>query len=608
MKKHNVISLLIFFAVSIAYTLFIFRDISYWGQFDGDQFTFWNAVARKTILEYHQFPLWNPYANGGNILLAHPHSSFLSPLYIFVLMFGPVVGLKVQIIAYLAIGLSGMFLLAQYMRLSRNSSYLTAFVYMLSSIYALHITEGQASWVTMAFVPWVFLYYSKSLKDSKQALGAIVFLGLIFLAGSVDVFNILIAFLSIYAFLKLCQLRCFLPIKMVAIIFAGTFLLCAIKLFPMFEFLFQYPRVTDESSGTNLMTLFNMLLSRKQVFLNDYVLSWQSAKEMGLKYQWHEYGAYVGIVPLALYFCGVVKRFRENWPLILTGLIFLLIALGSESPINLWKILHSFPIYDSLHVPSRFIFGFVFSVALLSGWGLMFFEKIISATRNKMKISPGEWVSFAVVMCVLFDLLLVNAPIFKEAFRISPLKVARNASFRQRYKDENFLRYEMINSVKCHLSYSSMYPILLSNSGILEAYEVVNVKKGHVRSVSDPDYRGETYLAGSNGNILAEYFSPNKLTIDVHVKVPDVLVINQNYYTGWRVKRNGKILRAGSFNGLIAEPVLPGRHRVTFFYMPLSFLIGLFVSVSFILSVAVFYLGMTGKYNLKNVGCRENAK
>lgn len=594
MKKRNFIPALIFLIISVAYAFYIFRNISYWGRFDWDQFTFWNAVARETIAEYRQFPLWNPYGNGGNILLAHPDSPFLSPLYVFVLIFGSVVGLKLQIIAHVFIGLCGMFLLSLHMKIEKGPAYLSAFVYMLGSFYALHVAEGQMEWLALAFVPWVFLYYLKSFNERKSLLLAVLFFGVMLVSG-VYVVSIFAAFLSVYALLKSVQLRNGVPVKTLIMVFGGAILLCAVKLFPMLEFMFQNPRFIDEPGGMNLMTLYNALLSRQQAFLNDYVLSWSSAMKMGLDYQWHEYGAYVGVIPILLFFCGVVRKARERWPLIVTGLIFLFISMGNESPVNLWKIMHSLPVYSSLHVPSRFIFGFVFSVALLSGWGLMFLEKIVSGVKNKTKIPLGTCVSFSIVAIVLFDLLLVTAPVFKDVFRIVPLKVERNATFRQRYQDENFLKYEMIKSFPCHLSYSSMYPIFLSNSGILGSYEVVGIKRGDVRTVLDPDYRGEVYLAGDNGKVLVEYFSPNKLIIDVDIQEQDVLVINQNYYPGWRVKKDGKILRAGAFNGLIADPVLPGRHKITFFYMPLSFLVGLFVSVSFILSAAMLYRGVGKK-------------
>jgi len=495
MKNNCLIPIVLFSIVATVYALPIFTNITYWGQMDWDQFIFWNAVPRETILRYHQFPLWNPYANGGNIALAHPHSPFLSPFYILVLIFGPVVGLKLEIVTHLVVGLLGMYCLAKYFKLKADAAYFCSFVFMLSSVYALHMTDGHAEWMSMAFIPWLFMYYLKSFDDQKYILSAIIFLGLMIFTGPY-VFNISVMFLSIYALMKAVYLRKIIPIKLLFIIFVGTFLFCAVKLIPMIEFFHQFPRFTDESSGTSLFTLSKMLLGREQVLLKSLNLIELPAQVKGLEltYQWHEYGAYIGLIPLILCFYGAMKEAKRNWPLIVTGLIFLLISLGSKSPINLWGALHSLPVYDSLNVPSRFILVFIFSAAILSGFGLTYFQKFISTVFNGKYALFGRAVSFAIVAFVLIDLLLVSAPIFKQAFRIVPFKTEKNYSFAQRFIDKNFIAFQLIDNRTRHLSYSSMYPIFLSNSGILNGYEVVHVKKGDVRIQSHPKYRGGSLL------------------------------------------------------------------------------------------------------------------
>ena len=84
MKIDSLIPIALFSIVAVFYALPILTNISYWGQMDWDQFTYWNAIPRDTILRYHQVPLWNPYSGGGNVMLALPHSSFLSPLFVLI--------------------------------------------------------------------------------------------------------------------------------------------------------------------------------------------------------------------------------------------------------------------------------------------------------------------------------------------------------------------------------------------------------------------------------------------------------------------------------------------------------------------------------------------
>jgi len=409
MYKHNIAPLVIFIIVSIIYAFPVLENISYLGTMDWDQFTFWNAVPRDTILRYHQFPFWNPYVNGGNPMLANPDSSFLSPLYIFVLMFGAVIGLKIQIIVHLIIGLMGMFYLSGHLSLSKKASYLSSFIFMLNSTYALHLSEGHAEWMAMAFVPWAFLYFIKSLEQPRQALGAVFFLGLMIFSG-VYIFSLFALFLSIFAFFKVLETRRIMPVKMLGLIFIGVILLCSIKLLPMLEFLNQYPRVPEKyfTNATYFSTMPEFYFDRRQAFLDRQ------------HHGFHEYGAYVGIAPILLCLLGLWKGFKKNWPLIMTGLISFIFVLGAESPIDLWEILHYFPIYNSLTVPSRNIFCVIFSLALVSGFGFSYLEQFFSNKKFKYFGFWSKYVGYFILFFVLSDLWMVNSPIFKNPFIIPP--------------------------------------------------------------------------------------------------------------------------------------------------------------------------------------------
>jgi len=597
MKKHTFFLLIVFASISLIYCFPILDNIHYWGQKDWDQFTFWNAVPRTTLLKYHQFPLWNPYTNGGNVLLALPHSSFLSPMYICVLIWGPLIGLKLEIIIHLTIGLMGIFWLTRHMKFSSNACFLASFVYMLSSIYALHLTEGHVEWLAMAFVPWFFIYYLKSFNRPSCDFRAVVALGLILLGGSVYVFNILVVFMLVFALLKAIQLGRIMPLKILMVIFIATFLLCAIKLIPMLEFLTQNPRFSHESSGTGLTILWKMLLGQQQAFWS--TLSWEKATPIGIHYEWHEYGAYVGVIPLLFYGVGSLKSFKENWPLLMAGFVCLLIAMGSESPVNLWKILHSLPIYKELTVPSRFILGFIFSLAILTAAGFSYLENYILTKISPNNIFRYKILLVSIVLFVALDLYQVNSPIFKNAFRIPPPKVSEYASFAQRYDTTNFFEEK--------LSRSSMYPIFLSNSGLLDGYEVVNLPKGDLSVVSDEDYKGEVYLAQSHGKVLREYFSPNKIVVDVDVTSADFLIVNQNYNNGWKAEGNSELIPVRSSKGLISTPLPPGRYKMTFYYRPASFLIGLSITLTFILLILIFYLRKVTNIHLSQRKSDEKA-
>src|SRR3990172_3500649 len=482
MKKSILKEIFLFSIISIIFCIPILRNFHYWGHMDWDQFTFWNAVPRETLLHYKQFPLWNPYANGGNVLLAHPDSPFLSPFYSLVLIFGPVIGLKTELILHLTVGLLGMFLLSQHLKLNRFSSYFSAFIYMFSSIYALHLSEGQTEWFALSYVPWAFMYFLMGMESHKKILGTIAFLTLMIFTG-VYVFNIFIIFLIIYVLLKSAHLKSILPLKLFVIVCIGTFCLSAVKLWPMLEFLNQYPRIIEQIngvekiSGVEFDTLLKILLSRDQASMR--VQQWYTTYTLGKGsiYGWHEYGAYIGIIPLLIACFGILKNISKRWPLFLTASAMIFISLGNASPIKLWNLIHILPVYKSLTVPSRFMFGFIFPIAIFAGYGLNSIEEFFLKIFKNKKILWHRYIVLSIVLVVLLDLILVNTPIFLTTFRLKPFKLIKRDHFVQSFNKVNFFAKNE--------SYSSQFPIFLSNRGVLDAYECVNISRGDVLIESD---------------------------------------------------------------------------------------------------------------------------
>lgn len=559
----------IFSILSIFFCYKIFINFSYLGTRCWDQFVFWNAVPRITILQFRQFPLWNPYVNGGNVLLAHPHSPFLSPLYTLVILFGPVIGLKLQLVLHLIIGMIGMYLLGAYYSFAKLARYLIAFLYMGSSVYFLHMAEGHTEWFVMAFVPWLIYCYLKSFEKKYYIISGIFFLSLIFLGGSVDVFTILLVLMPIFALLKSIQNKAIKPLEMLIYIYVGTFLLCAIKIIPMLEFIINYPRFADSNDCIRLSTLIRMLIDRNQALYN--VLDKEILiKLFGIKFRWHEYGSYIGIIPLLFAITGPFFGFKKYWPVIVMALVSLFVSLGYCSPINLWSLLHKMPIYNNLKVHSRFIMGFIFFSSILSGLTFSKLEQFYIKRKKPLRIIP-----IAILVFIFFDIWNTNAPLLKNASLIPPIRMEKSISFVQKYKKANFLNIR--NSL------SSLYPILLSNAGNLEGKEVMNIIRGSAMIVSEDGYRGEAYLYNKKGNATIEYFSPNKIVVNVNALEQDILVLNQNFHKGWKAKAGRFIYNTQEKEGLLSFPINKGQAKIVLFYLPGSFLIGSVLSLLFVI-------------------------
>ena len=63
------------------------------------------------------------------------------------------------------------------------------------------------------------------------------------------------------------------------------------------------------------------------------------------------------------------------------------------------------------------------------------------------------------------------------------------------------------------------------------------VPRGKIRIAGDPNYRGEAYLESSHGPVRIDRWSMSRVKVSLEVDSPDRLVLNQNYFPGWKAIR-----------------------------------------------------------------------
>lgn len=580
--RDKIIALLVLSAVAFVYVSPILSNLSYIGAGDWDQHMFLQAVPRKTVAVYRQFPLWNPYYCGGSAMLASPESTFLSPQFLLILFFGEVVGIKLVIALYAALGLFGMYLLSRVLGLGRVSSYLPPVVFILSSWYALRAAEGHTVFFPLALMPFVAAFYIRALNRDRYlrsiAATALSFV-LIFFAGGVYPTIITGLFLLIYSVLTALSRVSPRPLAALALVVLFTGLLGSVKALPALEFMHEYPRKVEDRQYNSSDILKDALFARDQSVMSRHgsinapgeadrgrfmTGFWSGARPWG----WHEYGAFMGIAAFILYLSGFAL-IRRTWIWLFISVFALLASLGDASPVNLWSLLHKLPVLSSLRGPSRLIALFVFSASVAAGFALSRIED-----RGWAR---GRIIAVMILAAVFLEMITVTRPVFKDAFTEPPPQISENPRFSQIIVQDPTV---------------SQYKSFLSNTGVLNCYESMHppikaVPYGDGLGRLNPDYRGEVFLSG-NGAAEVKYFSPNKIIAEVDAPVNDTLVLNQNYFNGWKIEADGKKAAAFSLNGLVAGEIGPGKREVTFYYCPLSFKAGLAVSIASFLALGVF--------------------
>lgn len=430
LMRSQLIALGVFTILSIIFCFPILKGITNWGILDWDQHTFYHAVPRETILRYHQFPLWNPWYCGGNVMLANPQARFLSPTFILLLLFGTLPGLKIEIILHVMVGMWGMYLLCRYLGLGIYASYLPAIIFMLNGRFALHLTEGQTWFMPIAYLPLVVLFYLKSMKKVKYGIFSGAVLGLMILEGGVypaPYTALFVLFMTLFLTIS-GQYRRLAPIRAFGFMLVFAVLFSAIKLFPTLEFLRQYPRHIESNDYLTAKMVYNIFLSRNQNFWLRYPKQF---------WGWWEYGTYIGLVPLILGVLGLfpflrginlhpaaesvkydVKEERQELqllPWILTLLIFFVLGLGNFTHYAPWNLLHDYlPVFRSYHVPSRFMIIPVFCLAIPVGRFLSLLENYPFKKTYLRKVCLG--IVIGITVFVFADLCLVNGSNFVQAF------------------------------------------------------------------------------------------------------------------------------------------------------------------------------------------------
>lgn len=144
----------------------------------------------------------------------------------------------------------------------------------------------------------------------------------------------------------------------------------------------------------------------------------------------------------------------------------------------------------------------------------------------------------------------------------------------------------------------------MENLGVVQCYEYTDWDST-VRPSDEPGYQGEQYLVGP-GTITLERWTPNALSYQVDAPGPTLIVINQNFDSGWRIASGaGEIV---SYEGLIGVHVPAGIQIVKLHYISVAFLIGAAVSLlTLVLAIIVVRVMSVPENTPSYAGRRDTA-
>lgn len=556
----------------------ILRHIDYWGVEDWDQHAAWAASARESVVVHHEWPFWDPYRGGGFPALGHPQSMCFSPFFLFVLAFGPVIGLKLAAIANLMLGLCGAYCLARHWRCNRSGSVIAALVYMFSSHTALIIATGETEYFDEGWLPWILLAVNHALEKPERRLrytllAAIAFTLAWFQGGVIHVFFNFLAILVLVcahaiSTRSLAALR--VPVMLVLTV-AG---LSACRTLPMLETLPHMPRPTEVTAfqPETWRILPAAFLGRDQAVRSadrDVRLGFPA----GELWSWEEYGCYVGLPALCLAVAGLFTFRGRRLTLTLAALLFLILYLGHLSPIDLWAGLHRLPFIRSLEIPSRgvYVLALLVGLAAAGGW---------SWAIKRLGTSPWTRVlAIGMPAIILLDTCSIAWPILANSYPNPPPTIERQDTFMQIADSADWER--------------NNYFYQAQNIGNVDAYAVMLPYRSALPRGSDL-YRGEAYLGDpSAGSVRIEHRTGNTIQLKVDAMKDVSVVVNQNFLPGWTVQ-GVPSTAVRPHQGKIAVTTPSGSWTLQLAYRPTRFNLGLIVSMLTLLAAAFAIAGFKG--------------
>lgn len=518
------------------------------GHLDWRFFHYLNNVSRVSVLDYGQFPLWNPWGCGGNVHLANAQAQFLSPYFLLVLAFGATFAAKLFILIHYWLGFVGMHKLVISQGRSSLAAVASSLVFGLAGFFAMRAGGGHAAFLPFLYLPWLILTYQAGLRSARHAIWLGLILAETVFEGGIyplAFFVLLLSFEASYDLVssdeKWSSWRRWKP-ALVGLIAVFVLLgVSAIKLGPVMQYMSGAPRLVKLDDSLNLTLLLKAFISRSL-----------ERRLPGHEYVWHEYINYVGLIPVLAWFFMWSRRDEEPLRRWFWGSsLFLLVMIGNHGWLSPYALLHHLPVFKSLRVPSRYGVLVVFYLALIFGVFVNWLDFRAEGWARKFKHWPKRaWLlkrsAILLLVVVSLDMGITNGRLWWPGFKVKN-HAAKSQDFFQGRGNGN-----------------DQWWRVLQNEGTPHCYEVnpIPTAKG-IWYGHGPQMRLQPKDAGTIENID---FSPNRWRASVTLEKAAELKINQNFQKFWRLQSpDGKIVKA---QGQLAVQLPAGEHQIVLRYWP----------------------------------------
>ncbi len=493
------------------------------GHYDWDQHLFYYASVLKSVIEYGQWPFWNPWYCGGNVLWQNPQVPLLSPAYPLALVFSLPLAMKVNIVVHYWIGFVGMHLLLRQVagvRFLPLASYL-ACVFVASGALALHVAEGHAVFLPAFFLPLLLYWLCRAMSGGgvRDGLFAGGVLGLTIVNGGLHIIPMAVIGIGTIALTAAVVKRRWQPVLVALVCGVAGFAYAAPKLVPVLTYIGSDRFQDDRALGLpDAMTA--------EIVGHAYVDPSQNRRTHfpDQVYPWQEYGNYIGLPAALLIVAALLWVFFSTRPLptrwlgvslAVAAALFFAFSLGEFSPFAPASLARVVPFLSKYRLPSRFTIGFVLFGATLVGWALH------ELSLDNMRSRGGRIIVAALCAIACADLIWRNGSHFSGIFDQRPL----DSGFEWLRRPPAPVTDTVIDPYKQD---APMLRALMANRSTFNCYEPLKLVQ--LANAYQP-----IVFADSGVRVIDSIFRPNRIDVDIAGgPKPSHVFVNQNYAHGWR--------------------------------------------------------------------------
>ena len=493
------------------------------GTGDWDQHLFYYASVMRNAA-FGDWPFWNPWYCGGNVLWQNPQVPLVSPVYLLALVMPLTLAMKLNVLGHCIAGFLGMHLLLRRIFGVRSPIvvvYLGS-LFVFSGAIALHLAAGHSVYLAAFYLPaLLYLFFRAAAGDTRSAILGGVIVGAAILVGGAHVLPLVAVLLGSFGVGALLVARTAKPLMMAVLIVVAGAAYAAPKLVPAALFI----RSADFHDRRGVKTPDFMSVEMLRRALWDGSQNKSSKIGPGIqRYAWHEYGNYLGWFGAGLALLGAIwvllfRRRREYWREIsaVIGLVFvLLLTAGEFAGLAPASLMRNLPFLSSFRIPSRHIL----LVPLMGAVCMAAVARVLEGSRT----APRR---FAEILCAvaLCQLAVVNRENLRNVFILPPtVTEARHLEL-----SPPIVATEEPPSVTwTRLGENSML-LRTMEAGVspLNCYEPLLLRR-----IAVP---GPTWIWGEGDVTFTDHaFSPNRIAARVTVgNAPVRAVLNQNFANGW---------------------------------------------------------------------------